>query len=97
MDKDKSRGAMLRFLTPQVVMASVFCGCWMIVSSGLIMLNKWILVEEAFNYPILLASFGAPSPGAASPAAQRTLHPINWLAGLGPVGKKYAVGEERPA
>jgi len=44
-----------------VLMGMLFCGCWMLVSSGLIMLNKWILVEEKFNYPILLASFGAPA------------------------------------
>jgi hypothetical protein len=48
-------------LRPQVLMGMLFCSSWMLVSSGLIMLNKWILVQESFNYPILLTSFGAPA------------------------------------
>mmetsp|Transcript_28628 Transcript_28628/g.54783 ORF Transcript_28628/g.54783 Transcript_28628/m.54783 type:complete len:379 (+) Transcript_28628:233-1369(+) len=44
--------------TAKFYVAAAFCGTWMCVSSGLIMLNKWILSEEGFNYPVLLGSLG---------------------------------------
>eukprot|EP00240_Pyramimonas_obovata_P015480 CAMPEP_0118950234 /NCGR_PEP_ID=MMETSP1169-20130426/51007_1 /TAXON_ID=36882 /ORGANISM="Pyramimonas obovata, Strain CCMP722" /LENGTH=303 /DNA_ID=CAMNT_0006897023 /DNA_START=346 /DNA_END=1254 /DNA_ORIENTATION=- len=58
-DQRKFRGrGISTYFSPKFFIASLFCLSWMCVSSALIMLNKWILSEEGFDYPILLASLG---------------------------------------
>lgn len=48
-----AKGPMQKWLVPGVSLL-----LWMIVSSAVILLNKQILVEDGFSYPLTLSALG---------------------------------------
>ena len=42
----------------RMLVTCVVAGMWMTVSSGLILLNKWIMSADKFEYPMFLAGLG---------------------------------------